>query len=100
MEMVRNEALFLERLSLEVVMRLGQHVWLECEPTDIQRLIRMLPAIRARHPDYRVAVIDIKVDEEPACLRHRDVIRQTGRGTLNLPNPAPDTDIFRLGSMA
>jgi len=99
LEMVWEEAELLEALACEVAMARGQHVWVSCAPRDASRVASRLRCLRARHPSHRVAVLDIRADAAALERRHREALRDTGRGTPETVELPREADLEALADL-
>lgn len=77
-ELVRHEANMLEKKALEALMDARQHVWMPCEPSDTHHAISVIQGI-PKQTDYKIAVIDFRIDPPALPKRHREAARKTGR---------------------
>ncbi|CAE8665970.1 unnamed protein product, partial [Polarella glacialis] len=97
---LREEAELLEGEALEVAASQGHHVWTCCAPSDAHRLRAVLQALRQHHPEYRIAVLDIRADAAALQRRYRSVVRHTGRAVpLEAKAPAA-ADLQALAARA
>eukprot|EP00913_Durusdinium_trenchii_P033648 g31498.t1 len=77
-ELVRHEANMLEKKALEALMDARQHVWMPCEPSNTHHAISVIQGI-PKQTDYKIAVIDFRIDPPALPKRHREAARKTGR---------------------